>query len=176
MVTSLSGSRFTVRPHVRARRGYTIIELLAAMALITLIMAILSQAFVEGLETFRNLKGIGDLNERLRSAVIKLRSDVLAARQHTNRFIEDTLLSGAPDGQAAAALRLQFQAISEEATDLDDGLRSVGRETTNPAAQRLLARMLNILAAIKHGSIVIVELIDLLNLINPPPPPLPNDL
>jgi hypothetical protein len=49
-----------------------------AVALIVLIMAIVSQAFVDGLETFRQLKGIGDLQEELRSAVVPLRNDLLA--------------------------------------------------------------------------------------------------
>ena len=85
------------------------------MALITLIMAILSQAFTEGLESFRRLKGIGDLNERLRSAASLLRTDVLAAHFGTNRLAQDTLRTGAPD---------------DESADL----------TTNPVARRLLAR------------------------------------
>ena len=46
---------------MRRRQGFTIVELLVAMALIVLIMSIISEAFVEGLGTFRELKGIGDL-------------------------------------------------------------------------------------------------------------------
>jgi prepilin-type N-terminal cleavage/methylation domain-containing protein len=50
------------------RRGLTLNELLVAMALIVLIMAIVSEAFVEGTTTFRNLKAIGDMAERLRGS------------------------------------------------------------------------------------------------------------
>src|SRR5437879_8964136 len=63
---------------MRRRQGFTLVELLVAMALIVLIMSIISQAFVEGLGTFRQLKGIGDLQERLRTAVVPLREDLIA--------------------------------------------------------------------------------------------------
>src|SRR4051794_16784517 len=63
---------------MRRRQGFTLVELMVAMALIVLIMAIISQAFVEGLETFRQLKGIGDMQERLRTAVVPLREDLMA--------------------------------------------------------------------------------------------------
>jgi prepilin-type N-terminal cleavage/methylation domain-containing protein len=175
MVSPLSDSRFAARGHVRARRGFTITELLVAMALITLIMSILSQAFVEGLESFRQLKGIGDLNERLRTAAIRLRTDAAAGHFGTNRFVQETLRTGAPDGEDAADLRSRYAAIAEDAAELDEGLREVGRQTTNPAARRLLARILDTLAAIRYGAMAMVDLIDLLDLINPPPPP-PNDL
>jgi len=173
MTSSLSGSRFAAHGHVRARGGFTITELLVAMALIALLMSILSQAFVEGLDAFRQLKGIGDMNERLRSAVAELRSEVLAARFATDRFIDDTLRTGTPDAKNAVDLRGRYAAISEDAADLDEGLREVGRQTTNPAARRLLGRILDVLAAIKKQAVVMVELIDL---INPPPPPPPTDL
>ncbi len=62
------------------RAGFTLVELLVVMALITLIMSILSQAFVEGLDTVRNLKAIGDLQEQLRGVVVPLRDDLL--RRH----------------------------------------------------------------------------------------------
>jgi len=67
---------------MRRRQGFTIIELLVSMALIVLIMSIISQAFVEGLETFRQLKGIGDLQEQLRTAAVPLRDDLMA--RHLN--------------------------------------------------------------------------------------------
>src|SRR6266536_5289301 len=63
---------------MRRRQGFTLVELLVAMALIVLIMAIISQAFVEGLETFRQLKGIGYLQEQLRTATVPLREDLMA--------------------------------------------------------------------------------------------------
>src|SRR5262249_29304563 len=52
----------------RQRRGFTITELLVAMALIVFIMYVLSEAFSAGAGAVRNLKAIGDMNEQLRSA------------------------------------------------------------------------------------------------------------
>ena len=68
------------------RQGFTLVELLVAVALIVLIMAILSQAFVEGLESFRQLKAVGDLQEELRTAAVRLRSDLLAQHFTTGKL------------------------------------------------------------------------------------------
>jgi prepilin-type N-terminal cleavage/methylation domain-containing protein len=171
MMSALSSSRFAIRRRTGAGRGFTLIELLVAMALITLIMSVLSQAFVQGANTFRDLKAVGDMNERLRAAVIGLRSDVAAAHFAINRLIEESLRTGATDAEAVADLRNRFTAISEDATELDEGLREVGRQTSNPVGRRLLGRLLEMLGAIKSGAVVMVELLDLLDFINPPPPP-----
>src|SRR6187455_1903740 len=55
------------------RRGFTITELLVAMALIIFIMYILAEAFSAGSSAFRNLKAIGDMNEKLRTTTNILR-------------------------------------------------------------------------------------------------------
>src|SRR5262249_26369099 len=55
------------------RRAFTITELLVAMALIVFIMYILSEAFDAGLGTFRRLKALGDMNDRLRTASTTIR-------------------------------------------------------------------------------------------------------
>ncbi len=59
-----------------ARRGFTLIELMVAMALTVLLMAILSEAFVKGLESFRLAKGLSDLDRDLLSASSILRKDL----------------------------------------------------------------------------------------------------
>jgi prepilin-type N-terminal cleavage/methylation domain-containing protein len=61
---------------MRRRHAFTIPELLVAMALILFIMAILSEAFVAGLDSFRQLKAIGDMQEKLRASTIQLRYDL----------------------------------------------------------------------------------------------------
>jgi type II secretory pathway pseudopilin PulG len=63
---------------MKRRQGFTIVELLVAMALIIFIMIILSEAFAAGLESFRQLKAIGDMQERMRSAAIIMRRDFQA--------------------------------------------------------------------------------------------------
>src|SRR5262249_39598952 len=61
---------------MRRRQGFTIVELLVAMALIVFIMVILTEAFTAGLESFRQLKAIGDMQEKMRAVFIILRRDL----------------------------------------------------------------------------------------------------
>src|SRR5438445_132449 len=62
----------------RPRQGFTLVELLVAMALIMFIMAILAEAFAAGLDSYRQLKAVGDLHEKLRTATSQLRADLAA--------------------------------------------------------------------------------------------------
>jgi prepilin-type N-terminal cleavage/methylation domain-containing protein len=80
------------------RRGFTLVEMMVAMALTIFIMAIMAQAFVTGLETFRQLKGIGDMQENLRTAAMRLRSDLSADHFEAGRKLSDAnfLLMGPP--------------------------------------------------------------------------------
>jgi hypothetical protein len=73
----------------KQRRGFTVVELLVAMALIILIMAVLSQAFVSGLGAFRSLKSIGDMQERMRLASVKLRTDLALGHFEGGRKLSD---------------------------------------------------------------------------------------
>jgi hypothetical protein len=54
------------------------VELLVALALIIFIMVILTEAFSAGLDTFRQLKAIGDMQERMRHVAIIMRRDLRA--------------------------------------------------------------------------------------------------
>ena len=71
-------SNMCIRPESSRRPGFTLVELLVSMALILFIMTILAEAFSSGTETFRRLKGIGDLQERLRTASTILKRDLAA--------------------------------------------------------------------------------------------------
>jgi prepilin-type N-terminal cleavage/methylation domain-containing protein len=71
------------------RPAFTLVEMLVAMALILFIMVILSEAFVAGLEAFRQLKAIGDMEERLRAASIELRRDLNADHFEGRRRLSD---------------------------------------------------------------------------------------
>jgi type II secretory pathway pseudopilin PulG len=74
---------------MRRRQAFTLVEMLVAMALIIFIMTILSEAFVAGLETFRQLKAIGDMQERLRAATTVLRRDLQAEHFDGRRRLSD---------------------------------------------------------------------------------------
>jgi type II secretory pathway pseudopilin PulG len=72
------------------RRGFTLVEILVAMALTIFILAILSQAFVTGADTFRTLKAIGDMNASLRTAATILRDDLSADHFDGKRRLSDS--------------------------------------------------------------------------------------
>src|SRR5262245_22828321 len=87
----------------KQRKGFTIVELLVSMALILFIMAILSQAFVTGLETFSQLKGIGDMEERLRGAATVLRSDLQQSHFEGGLRLSDPAFFASPNRTYDAA-------------------------------------------------------------------------
>jgi prepilin-type N-terminal cleavage/methylation domain-containing protein len=71
------------------RQGFTLVEMMVSLTLVLFIMVILSQAFQAGLETFRLLKGVGDMDERLRSVATILRRDLTADHFEGKRRISD---------------------------------------------------------------------------------------
>src|SRR5262249_16392842 len=82
---------------MRRRQGFTITELLVSLALIIFIMSILSDAFATASKTFRDLKAIGDMAERLRATVTILRNDL--AQDHftgRRRLSDPTFWSDGP--------------------------------------------------------------------------------
>lgn len=74
---------------MRKRHGFTLVELLVAMALIIFIMSILSYAFVAATTAFRDLKAAGDMAERLRSATTILQRDLAADHFEGRRRLSD---------------------------------------------------------------------------------------
>jgi len=74
---------------MQQRKGFTLVEMMVAMALTLFIMVILSQAFVAALETFRQLKSIGDMEERLRSVSTLLRRELAADHFEGRKRLSD---------------------------------------------------------------------------------------
>jgi prepilin-type N-terminal cleavage/methylation domain-containing protein len=88
---------------MRRRQGFTLVELLVALALIVFIMAILSQAFATATKTFRDLKSAGDLAERLRMVTARLHRDLAA--NHFNqgaRLSDPKFWQNSPNGTSGA--------------------------------------------------------------------------
>jgi prepilin-type N-terminal cleavage/methylation domain-containing protein len=154
----------TARVHDSApRRGFTLSELLVSMALIVFIMVILSEAFTTGVQAFRDLKAVGDLNERLRTASAQLRTDLLAAHFESTRFIGDTYLNGAPDREKAAELRGRYEAIAADAAVLKVQFRQVELRTTHPVGKRILRRIQETLAQIElqaKNMVAVIQMIE----------------
>jgi hypothetical protein len=63
--------------------------MMVATALVLFVMVILTQAFSAGLEVFRQLKGIGDMEQRLRSTATIIRRDLVADHFEGKRRISD---------------------------------------------------------------------------------------
>ncbi len=93
-----AGSRFSHTPaRASGRTAFTLVEMLVSMALILFIMVILSTAFTTGLQVFRQLKGLGDMEEHLRAASQILRRDLSAYHfENTRKRRDPTFWS--PDG------------------------------------------------------------------------------
>src|SRR5262249_41549258 len=67
--------RYPLHPPPR-RGGFTLVEMMVATALIIFIMYILASAFEKGLESFRMMKVAGDMQERLRTAAVGMKTDL----------------------------------------------------------------------------------------------------
>src|SRR5262245_45125349 len=74
---------------MRRRTGFTLVEMLVSVALVLFIMVILTEAFGKGLESFRTLKAIGDMEARLRAAASILRRDLAADHFEGRRRLSD---------------------------------------------------------------------------------------
>ena len=107
---------------MRSRKGFTLIELMVAMALTLFVMAILSQAFVLALDTFSGLKGIGDMQANLRTAANLLRADLVQDHLEGKRRLSDPAIFTARPREGFLAIR-QASASIFEGND-SDGLPS----------------------------------------------------
>jgi len=74
---------------IRRRQAFTLVELMVAMALIIFIMAILSEAFVVGMKTFRDLKAVGDMDQNLRTITVNIRGDLSSDHFEGRRRLSD---------------------------------------------------------------------------------------
>ena len=77
------------------RDAFTLVEMLVAMALTLFVMAILSQAFVAGLETFSGLKSIGDMQQNLRTAMTLIQTDLAFEHIDGGRRLSDASMNSA---------------------------------------------------------------------------------
>lgn len=75
---------------MRRRSAFTLVEMLVSLALTVFIMVILAEAFKTGLETFRQLKAIGDMDQNLRAAATIIRRDLKADHFEGMRRLSDT--------------------------------------------------------------------------------------
>jgi prepilin-type N-terminal cleavage/methylation domain-containing protein len=79
------------------RSGFTLVEILVALALTLFVLSVLSQAFVAGADAFHALKAVGDMNDGLRVAATALRSDLSLNHFEGNRRLSDSMFWTAPE-------------------------------------------------------------------------------
>lgn len=145
-----------------AQSGFTLIELLMAMALVIFIMSIISHTFSSGLNTFRHLKAIGDLDETLTGDASALAEAITMTNRQARDFIQNGLETGTVDREEAAELRQQYEAICAAAVDVEVRLREVQSHIQDPQAQRVLQRSLNDLERFKYSAATMVSLLRLI--------------
>src|SRR5205823_11809204 len=75
------------------RQGFTLIESLVVFAMVLLIMVILARAFGDSLAVLRRAKGIGDLQQKLRTAADILERDLGADHFDGRRRCSDRTLT-----------------------------------------------------------------------------------
>ena len=71
------------------RTGFTLVELMVAMALSLFLMSILAEAFAVSMDTFRGLRAIGDMQDTLRNGLRQMRDDLSLPHFEGNRKLSD---------------------------------------------------------------------------------------
>jgi type II secretory pathway pseudopilin PulG len=89
-----------ITPRPADRAGFTLVEVLVAAALCIFIMVILTTAFTTGLQAFRELKAIGDMQEKMRAVTIVMRRDLASSH------FEYNLTAARVNGSSLGQLRL----------------------------------------------------------------------
>jgi prepilin-type N-terminal cleavage/methylation domain-containing protein len=103
------------------RSGFTLIELMVSMALTLVVMTILAQAFAMALSTFSGLKGLGDMQQNLRTAAVVLRNDLSC-----NHFEGDRLVSDGNITAPASPPQAGFFSVYQGAASVLEGNDSHG--------------------------------------------------
>ena len=152
----------SVPPSRPKQSGFTIPELLVAMALIVLIMSIANQAFSAGVRAFRELVAVGDMDEELRRAASALADNIAVTQQRAREFIENGLETGTVNREEAIALREQYETICATAVDLEARLAKVQDQIQNPGHKRIVQHSLSALVRLKSSAATMVELLRLL--------------
>jgi prepilin-type N-terminal cleavage/methylation domain-containing protein len=117
---------------MKTRQGFTLIEMLVATALTLFLMTIMSEAFVTALDTFTQLKGIGDMEEGLRTATMNLRYDLSQQLFEGQRRLSDGTLLTSPIQQGFFQLYQGAASSAQEGVDNDLGIPSYVSPAVGP--------------------------------------------
>jgi prepilin-type N-terminal cleavage/methylation domain-containing protein len=114
----------------RRRRGFSLVEMLVALALTLMLMAIMSEMFVIGLDTFRVSKSVADMDRTLQTCADMIRRDLRSAHFEGSLRVSDV----APNHKTAAAARyaelgyfMVYEGRQGSSTSLREGSDDVGQ-------------------------------------------------
>jgi type II secretory pathway pseudopilin PulG len=96
------------------RGGFTLVELLVAMALAIFVMTILVEAFVTAMDTFTGLRSIGDMQDNLRTALQIMRDDLSQAHFDGAKKTSDANFWDEPPREGFVYLK-QYSALQAQA-------------------------------------------------------------
>ena len=113
---------------MRNRGGFTLVEMMVAMALTIFVMVILTEAFVLSIDTFVGLKGIGDMQENLRAGANVLRADLQQYHLEGARRVSDPTLPTAPPREGFFVI---FQGAASTSEGVDGDNMPSSRATTH---------------------------------------------
>jgi prepilin-type N-terminal cleavage/methylation domain-containing protein len=159
------GTTMLSQPLVRGasnRRGFTLIELLVALALIVTVMALLTEGFAAAAQSFRDLKAIGDQNEKLRGTAVALRRDLADAHFDAARLAADGLRTGKVDREEVADLRARYEALAADVDAFDAELQEVEPKLETPAEKRIVRRVRGHLDRLKTAMSATTDLLELI--------------
>lgn len=100
----------------QVRVGFTLIELMVALAVTMFLMIILTQCFVLSLETFSGMKGLGDMQQNLRSASTILASDLAEDHFEGKRRLSDPTIFN-----SAYPIQAGYFAVKQGSASVNEG-------------------------------------------------------
>jgi prepilin-type N-terminal cleavage/methylation domain-containing protein len=105
------------------QNGFTIVELLVALALVLFIMSIISQVFVDASEAFRSARSKAELTEKLRFITQTLRADLRSRHFENGRKLSD------PDFWKEGPPKTGYFRLEQLSFDnSDSAIKSVGND------------------------------------------------
>lgn len=146
------------------RPAFTLVELLVALALVILVMAIVTRAFSSSSRAFRNLKASGDMQERLRGDAEAIRRDLTAANLLAASLVSGGLRDGAIDCDSADDLMQRYGAVATAADELESSLKKLERQTSDAADRRVIRRLREDSARVETVAVGMVESIRLVKM------------
>lgn len=103
------------------RAGFTLVELLVAMALTLFVMTILVEAFGSGMDTFQTMRSLGDIQDNLRSTMTLLKTDLAQDHFEGARHLSDVNFWDEPRREGFFVVTQGSRPVPGSRTYVDEG-------------------------------------------------------